>query len=269
MLKLALTLRWIGALVLCLLLAVGFALMAQWQVGRTVIENAANDTWSKVESVKLTEITKPNAPFTFSEITNLNDETILTQVKTPLNIDATKAFLVSDRIQVNGDRGFWLVAPAHTPAAYLFVVVGFINNEQSAASILKKVRAGLANQVLGGSAQPVTEYVGRYLPPEAPVESPGGDIYNSLSIAQQINVTSFDSAKVYTGFMALTEDNLFSSVDGVELVTIGMAKSDSQVNWLSAFYAIEWTVFAGFAVFMWWRLLADAYKKQQTALLAE
>jgi hypothetical protein len=48
-----------------------------------------------------------------------------------------------------------------------------------------------------------------------------------------------------------------------------MPQSDSQVNWLSAFYAIEWTVFAGFAVFMWWRLLADAYKKQQAALLAE
>ena len=69
--------------------------------------------------------------------------------------------------------------------------------------------------------------------------------------------------------MALTEDNVLSSVDGVEQVTIGMPQSDSQVNWLSAFYAIEWTVFAGFAVFMWWRLLADAYKKQQAALLAE
>jgi hypothetical protein len=52
-------------------------------------------------------------------------------------------------------------------------------------------------------------------------------------------------------------------------LTIGLAKSESEVNWLSAFYAIEWTIFAGFAVFMWWRLLADAYKKQQAALLAE
>jgi hypothetical protein len=69
--------------------------------------------------------------------------------------------------------------------------------------------------------------------------------------------------------MALTDENLFADIEGVEKLTVGMAQSDSQVNWLSAFYAIEWTVFAGFAVFMWWRLLADAYKKQQAALLNE
>ncbi len=73
----------------------------------------------------------------------------------------------------------------------------------------------------------------------------------------------------YTGFLALTDQNMFAQIDGVQELTIGMPKTDSEVNWLSAFYAIEWTVFAGFAVFMWWRLLADAYKKQQAALLAE
>ena len=34
-------------------------------------------------------------------------------------------------------------------------------------------------------------------------------------------------------------------------------------NWLNIFYGFEWVVFAGFAIFMWWRLVADDYRRQQ------
>ena len=268
MLKLALTVRWMAALLFCLSLAAGFALMAQWQIGRTFIENAANDTWAKVEIVDLESIAKPNSPFTFSEISTDNELIVLTKVKTYLNIDPASAVLVANRIQLNGDRGYWLVVPAQTQTAKLFVVAGFINDKQNATSVLNQVKQLLVTQAVGSAAQALVPKTGRYLPSEAPVESLGGGIFDSLSIAQQINLSSFESEQVYTGFMALTEENVLSSVDGVELVTIGIPKSDSQVNWLSAFYAIEWTVFAGFAVFMWWRLLADAYKKQQLALVS-
>jgi hypothetical protein len=114
-------------------------------------------------------------------------------------------------------------------------------------------------------------FEGRLLPSEAPVQALDEDVYGTLSVPQQINKIS-DEAKdsaTYTGFLALTDQSALSEVEGVERLTIGIAKGDGEVNWLSAFYAIEWTVFAGFAVFMWWRLLADAYKKQQAALLAE
>ena len=261
MLKLALTVRWMAALLFCLSLAAGFALMAQWQIGRTFIENAANETWSKVETVNLSEIAEPNSPFRFGEISTVNEETVLTKVTTSLTLDPSKTVLVANRIQVNGNNGYWLVVPAQNSEAKLFVVAGFISEEKDEVKILAQVKQLLVIQAL----VPVT---GRYLPSEAPVESLGGSIFYSLSIAQQINLSSFESEQVYTGFIALTEENVLSSVEGVELVTIGMPKSDSQVNWLSAFYAIEWTVFAGFAVFMWWRLLADAYKKQQLALVS-
>ena len=36
------------------------------------------------------------------------------------------------------------------------------------------------------------------------------------------------------------------------------AATEAQINWLSAFYAVEWTVFCGFSVFLWWRLVRDA-----------
>jgi cytochrome oxidase assembly protein ShyY1 len=262
MLKLALTARWITALVFCLSLAAGFALMAQWQVGRTILENSSNETWSKVEVVELESVAKPNSPFTFSEISTTADQTVLTEVRTEFTLEVANAVLISNRIQVNGDRGYWVVVPAQTKSAKLFVAAGFIKDTEQAKTALAKIKKLVVVQAL-------LPHTGRYLPGEAPVESIETDIYDSLSIAQLINKDNIQTESVYTGFMALTEDNTFSSIDGVDLVTIGMPQSDSQVNWLSAFYAIEWSVFAGFAVFMWWRLLADAYKKQQSALLAQ
>jgi hypothetical protein len=148
--------------------------------------------------------------------------------------------------------------------AELFVAAGFIKGEQEAKTALAGVKKLL-------TVQAFMPFEGRLLPSEAPVQSLGEDVYGTLSVPQQINKIS-DEAKdsaTYTGFLALTDRSALTEVEGVEPLTIGIAKGDGEVNWLSAFYAIEWTIFAGFAVFMWWRLLADAYKKQQAALLAE
>jgi hypothetical protein len=32
---------------------------------------------------------------------------------------------------------------------------------------------------------------------------------------------------------------------------------------LNIFYAIEWVVFAGFAVFLWYRLVRDAWEREE------
>ena len=33
--------------------------------------------------------------------------------------------------------------------------------------------------------------------------------------------------------------------------------------WLNIFYALEWIVFAGFAVYFWWRLVRDALERER------
>jgi hypothetical protein len=43
----------------------------------------------------------------------------------------------------------------------------------------------------------------------------------------------------------------------LEPIEIGVKSSDAQVNLLNAFYAIEWAIFAGFALFLWYRLIQD------------
>jgi hypothetical protein len=96
------------------------------------------------------------------------------------------------------------------------------------------------------------------------------DTFSSLSVAQLINLTDEAqplTSSAYAGALVLTHPNLFTiNSPNLEPITIGLAKSETQLNWLSAFYAIEWTVFAGFALFIWWRLLSDAYLKQQSKI---
>ena len=264
MLKLALTARWIAALVLCLLLAVAFALLAQWQINRTFIESASNEAWSEVKVVDLETVATPNSPFTFNEISLEGEKTVLTKVRTKITFNPSRALLIADRIQLNGDTGYWVVVPTRTEKAELFVAAGFIQGEDKAIEALAQIKQLFTVQAF----MPIE---GRLLPSEAPTQSLGKDLYATLSVPQLINnaLDEGSESATYTGFLALTDQNVFSQIDGVQELTIGMPKTDSEVNWLSAFYAIEWTVFAGFAVFMWWRLLADAYKKQQAALLAE
>jgi hypothetical protein len=37
------------------------------------------------------------------------------------------------------------------------------------------------------------------------------------------------------------------------------------LNWLNVFYAVEWVVFAGFAIFLWYRLVRDAVEREREA----
>ena len=49
-------------------------------------------------------------------------------------------------------------------------------------------------------------------------------------------------------------------------ITVTATDQNDKINWLNIFYSIEWAVFAGFAVFLWWRLVADDYRRDQDAL---
>jgi hypothetical protein len=72
--------------------------------------------------------------------------------------------------------------------------------------------------------------------------------------------------------------NLWTGVDGVDVYEAyvvertppaGLDKIDSPppiqqqtLNWLNVFYAAEWIIFAGFAIFFWYRLVKDAKEKE-------
>jgi hypothetical protein len=84
-------------------------------------------------------------------------------------------------------------------------------------------------------------------------------------VAQLINVWD---APAYAGFVVGTNftvagEDLDTATAGtaMEPVVVNPQPQETPVNWMNIFYAVEWVVFAGFAIFLWWRLVADDYRR--------
>jgi hypothetical protein len=111
-------------------------------------------------------------------------------------------------------------------------------------------------------AQAFLEQTGRYLQTEGPIalaDPTKPYLLESFSLAQLVNLYEGENSKSLAGFMVLDADPGF----GLERIVIAPPEAGTQVNWLTLFYALEWALFAGFAVFLWWRLVEDARIREQ------
>ena len=104
--------------------------------------------------------------------------------------------------------------------------------------------------------------VGRFLPSEAPVvpdEDADPFAMTTVAVAQLINVwADYDDRPVYFGYVTSAEP-----AAGLEAIASPPPENSVELNWLNVFYAVEWVVFAGFAVFLWYRLVRDAVERER------
>jgi surfeit locus 1 family protein len=63
---------------------------------------------------------------------------------------------------------------------------------------------------------------------------------------------------VYGGYLVLAEP-----VAGLEAIRADAPQREVTLNWLNVFYAIEWVLFAGFAIYLWYRLVRDAVERAE------
>ena len=220
--KVALTPKWIGALLLALAVAAIFAALGQWQLDRALTTTAKPVHSAK--AVPLNQLTQPNDYFKDS----------FTNRIVTANITSAKTIgIVNGRRQANTkDTGYWSFALATLQdGSHLVIAYDFETTPKTP---------------LNPPTGPIT---GRYLPSEDPNQAKGNQ-YTALSVEQAINAIGVNPAPTYAGVVALTEG------PGTN-IAIAQEKSQTEVNALNAFYAIEWTVFAGFAIFLWWRMVQD------------
>lgn len=242
--------RWIAALVLALGVAVGFALLGQWQLARsidsaTVVERATETV------VELASVAEPGGPVASSAAGQL------------VSVDG--AFIASDYTVVgerrNGDAvGYWVVGHVETDdGPSLAVALGWAATEAAAASALAEVNGAEINGAATNGAASQAEVRGRYLPTEAPQ---GSDFengkQNNLSVAALINLWKDAPSAVYAGFIVSSNPPA-----GLDAIDSPAPSSEVTLNWLNLFYAAEWVVFAGFAIFLWYRLVRDAWEREQ------
>ncbi|QDY90458.1 SURF1 family protein [Arthrobacter sp. UKPF54-2] len=250
MLKTALKPRWIAGLVFAIVISGVFVLLSQWQFGRSTRPEAPVSTGTE-EPRPLTAVLKPGQFFPGS---------VADQVVTATgSYDPQKQVLVPGRIH-DGAKGFWIVsafavqdAPALTgagasPQTWIPVARGWVADPADAAA---------------PPSGPI-ELTGRLIPSEAPLPNTdaGPGRASAVSVAELINLWDVTS---YPGFVAASAERSagadVAASGPVKPLAIGPQPPAQTVNWLNLFYAAEWVVFAGFALFIWWRLVKDDYRR--------
>lgn len=259
--KTALKPRWIAGFVFAIAISGVFVLLSQWQFGRsTRPEIPANPATEQVQP--LTETLQPGEFFHGTDADQM--------VSAEGSYDPAKQLLVPGRLH-DGRPGYWVVTAFAVSGAP--TLSGVAASPQTWIPVARGWVADPADVPAPPSG--VLELIGRLLPSEAPVPgtAPRPGEATAVSVAELINYWEVSS---YPGFVAATaeiaggEDVSPAAVPGGLLpLDIGPQPPAQQINWLNLFYSLEWVVFAGFALFIWWRLVKDDYHRDLEEALDE
>jgi len=224
--------KWIGALVFALAVASVFALLGQWQWQRSVDTAAVLDRNTEV-AVELSSIATPQSIIT----SNASGRMVSVECK----VRAADDVWLTNRTLPEG-TGDWLVRHCVTPQGdSLAIAAGWIDAGSERVS----------------SVPAVARYVGRYVPTESPQSS---DFENgerrALSVAELINLWD-NPGPVFGGYLVADQ-----APEGLATISTTPPSTERVLNWLNIFYAAEWVIFAGFALYLWYRLVRDQWERE-------
>lgn len=239
--------KWIAALVFAFAVATVFALLGQWQLSRS-FDSVVDEAIDTETSVPLTELAEPQ-----TGITGIEDARMVELAGSFVPGE----FVALDSRLSDGELGSWLVGHLRTDGgASIAVALGWHPEPEVVARLAAEPLAELvAGQRL--------ELSGRYLAIESPrlSDAEAGQPLSTVSVAAFVNGEWADPGPVYGGYVAAAD------APG-ELRTIHAPPPEVQtsLNWLNIFYAVEWAIFAGFALYLWYRLVRDAWEREQEEL---
>ena len=231
--KLATQPKWIGALLLALFVAAIFGALGQWQLDRTFTKD---DPKTNTSNSSLALVTKQ------------------------LYLDTKNTFIIDGRVQ-NGTTGYWLLMNATDEnQVSTTLALGWVEKLEAA----ERLRTNLMGMI---QAQAFLDIAGYPLPTEGPQPADPAKPYllQSVALGQLINLYSPDAPiKSSPEYLAVSAGSVMFADSDLQPIQVTYRDAE-RVNWLSAFYFLEWMLFAGFAVFLWWRLVRD----EQIRLAAE
>ena len=227
--------KWIVALVAALLVAGVFAALGQWQLQRA-IDDATVVERDTENPVALDSVATPQAATTTDSSGRMvtlscsfvpGDDVVLTNRRVP------------------GGTGWWLIRHCATPEGdSLAVAMGWSPQDFDPLVI----------------PNPTGNVVGRYVPSESPQQSDfrSGE-RSAIAIAELVNLWT-DPGPVYGGYLVAQE-----APPGLVSIGTEAPPTERQLNWLNLFYAAEWVIFAGFAIYLWYRLVKDEWLRELEA----
>ncbi|MCG7322937.1 SURF1 family protein [Arsenicicoccus bolidensis] len=236
MIRTALKPRWLGLLALVVLVVIAFTRLGLWQLDVSK-DQGAKKALAEAQArpaAPLSQVVRPHAPF----------EGVMSNRRVEVTgaYDPSGQFLVPGRL-LEGRTGYWVVTPLDETAtrARVAVVRGFVIRPSDAP------------------AAPTTTVTvtGTLAPGESPSDAavPAGQL-GSIDLAVLVNRWPQD---LYNAFVLAGAERPDLGA-GTALQRIPPPQPESQLNWRNFAYALQWWVFAAFAVYMWWRMVRDDHR---------
>jgi len=242
--------KFLGLLAVTLLIAAIFAGLAQWQFSRSL------STGPVVE--RDTETVQPLTALDAPQI-GVDGDAIGHRVTVRGALVPGDEIVLTRRVQ-GDESGAWVVGhlAVETPdgVASLAVALGWAPTEEQAAQVAETLDADTA----------VREWAGRYTQDEGPQESDfeAGE-RRSLSTGDLINVWSeVEPAGAFGGYLIAAD-----APEGLETIASPAPTTETGLNWQNFFYFLEWIFFGLFALYIWYRMVKDAWQEEQPSADAE
>ncbi|MEI2778658.1 MAG: SURF1 family protein [Tetrasphaera sp.] len=245
MLRTALKPRWLALLGLVVLIVIAFIQLGRWQLG------VAQDK-ARVEAVKqagqrpvvdLTTLLRPHQDF---------PPEVGGRMITTTGSYAAGQVLVDGRL-LDGTRGYWVITP--------FTV-------ESTGATLAMLRGWTPTATTPPPPQGSVTVRASLAPGESPSETglPEGHL-SSVDLARLVNRWHGD---LYNGFGFVQDEQ----PTPLEATTAGLTRVPppvpaSGVQWRNAAYALQWWVFAAFAVYLWLRMVHLAAKEERAPVIVK
>ncbi len=252
MLRTALKPVWLLTLLLALAAATVFVLLSRWQF--EAAETNAPPPRSQTENaVPLTSHLRPGEPLTAAAA----DQVVSARGEFVPGTDV----LVGPRLS-DGREGWWTVTAFRVADAPGAQAIPVVRGWSAAPDVVDPAPAGEVT------------VAGRLLPPDGPLprtddagDTAGRPAYSTLSPGQLVNVWDVPSYAAFVAAFAVTdaagaEVGVREAEGGLEPVWVAPQPEETQVIWLNVFYGVEWVLFAGFALFLWWRFVRDDHQRE-------
>lgn len=274
--------KWLLMLALCLAVTAAFAGLGKWQLD-AAIASAERPQQASLDAPAepLGDHLQPQEP--------LFERSIGANVRFAGILDPADLEVLDGRLQ--GDRdGAWIVGRAHvvddgaaggdaaatlSAAPGMAVALGWAPDAAAAQAAVEQLRAelppvdaGLEGAALAGAAAELEGTLEYGQAPTVPGVDAPYDRLEEMAPAYLVNRWSTPSDEAYSAYVTLAS-GVPPLPAGVEPVQRQLASAGGELNWLNIFYAIEWAIFALFALYLWWRLVRDDQRQIAEASAAD
>jgi cytochrome oxidase assembly protein ShyY1 len=250
--------RWLAQLALVLAVCAAFGWLGSWQLGVARDRGAerARQEVAASARVPLERVLQPQQGFPTAADAR--------RVSVAGRYDAGRSVLVAGRLQ-RGVNGWWVVTALRTSAgAWLPVVRGWVPTPDHPATAPSSTPAGPVR--LEGVLQPddpPVDDAGSAADGAAPAAAPAApQRLRSLDAAELVNLWG---APIYNGFLVLTAEQGAGTVAAQPERVPPPGAQPGGLAWRNVAYAVQWWVFGGFALVLWWKMVRQDALERATA----